>query len=155
MPAATSRTNPTKLREKFDAGSAAVCTIPGKVAIHLYTTEGEILVHMRERDYLRSFRGSRDHNGVPFRTLEQLDEAKRREEEAASLPPPVEKPKQIRPYAPRKSRLSDGVIALMQQIYAIDLAPHRRGAIAEACRHRGVAAAQYYSWRQGQRRAVA
>ncbi len=78
----------TGIAARFHAGSVAVCRAGAEVALHLATTQGEVVVTMREIDFVRGARGAKDHNGVPFRTVEQLDVEKRREQEAAELPPP-------------------------------------------------------------------
>lgn len=152
MPPATTRTNPTKLREKFDAGSIAVCRMGNKVALHISTPEGEILVHMREIDFVRGCRGLADHNGVPFRTVDEIDVEKRLAAEAAKLPPPEVKDPRVIPPGDRRRRplLKPETLKLYEQIYAIDMGPHERGAIVAACRARGIRSSRYFGWKKNQ-----
>lgn len=83
--APSTRRNPTKLTGIFDAGSIAVCKADDKVALHIYTTDGEILVRMSERNFVASCRGPRDANGNPLRAFQDLDEDARRQADAVIL----------------------------------------------------------------------
>lgn len=86
-PSSSSSRNITGIAARFHAGSLAVCREGGVVALHLGTPEGEVLVTMREKDFVRGARGRCDHNGNPFRSLDEIEGVKRIELPAAELPP--------------------------------------------------------------------
>lgn len=69
----SSRRNPTRVVAIVDAGSVAVCKAGDKVALHFYTTEGEFVFRLREREFILGCRAPRDANGNPLRTFEQLE----------------------------------------------------------------------------------
>lgn len=136
----------------YAAGSVDVCRDGAKVALHIYTTEGEVLVRMSERNFIFSFRGIVDANGNPFRSLEQIDTAKRREDEAASLsaPAPVEPSR-----ASRHAKVTGDRLRLFEEVFAIAESPHERGAIKAACRARSISYSSLMSWRNNQKKRAA
>lgn len=66
----------TKIVQRFNAGTVDVCRVGSTVALHFNTTDGVVLIHMREREFIKCLRGPVDHNGHPFRTTVQLDAEK-------------------------------------------------------------------------------
>ena len=132
------------------AGKIDVCCAGTKVALHIYTTDGEVLVHMRLGDFLRSCRGPKDAHGIPFRTLEQI-EAERLKALASEPPsngvsaPTVNEDRRGKRIDPERERL-------YREILAIQNAPHEYGAIAAACKARGISQPCFCSWRDTQRR---
>ena len=143
----------TGIIEVHTAGSIAVCREGSKVALHIATTEGEVLVHMRERDFVRSCRGFADHNGNPFRTLDELDEERRRVQEAAELPP-REPGVTSKPGNPREAIIGD-VLSVFEEIAVIANGPCKRGDVSKACRARGVEPGRFRSWHYRQKGAAA
>lgn len=84
----------------YDAGTLQPCRAGDKVALHILTTEGEIIVRCSERAFVTGCRAPADANGNPFRSLEQLD-AERRErrgEPEPESPAALDRPQ--RPAAP-------------------------------------------------------
>lgn len=68
--------NVTKIASRHHAGAVHVCRVGSTVALHFSTPEGEVLITMRERDFVAGARGPVDHNGNPFRNPTQLDAEK-------------------------------------------------------------------------------
>lgn len=81
--------NVTKIVARFTAGSLNVCRVGSTVALHLNTPEGEVVVTMRERDFIQGARGPVDHNGNPFRSADQIDCEKRLLVEALDTTKPL------------------------------------------------------------------
>lgn len=61
----------------YEAGTVAPCKAGDDVAIRFSTTSGEVVIKMREKDWVRGARGPRDYNGNKFRTVEQFEEERR------------------------------------------------------------------------------
>jgi hypothetical protein len=135
------------------AGSIAVCREGSKVAMHIATPNGEVLVHVSEREFILGCRRECDHNGNPFRTLHQITVETRQAAEAAALPPP-DRTAFGSSSRPRRS-ISPETLARYEEIAAIAEAQResrQRGAIAKACRDHGVNYANFNAWRQAQKR---
>jgi len=135
-----SRTNVTKTIAIYFAGSIAPCREGDRVALHISTPEGEVLVQISERAFHEGCRGPADSNLVPWRDLDQ----RRREYESTPALVAV---------APRRTggrKLAPERLKAYQEIRAIAEAPHDHGAISAACAARGVTHANYASWRRTQ-----
>lgn len=76
----------TDVLASFDAGQIAPCRVGSVVALHIGTPQGEIIVRIAEKEFIKSCRGPADHHGNPWRTLEELKAAHERETGEAARP---------------------------------------------------------------------
>jgi len=84
----------------YDAGTLQPCRAGDKVALHVLTPEGEIIIRCSERTFVTGCRAEADANGNPFRTLAELD-AERRARRGEPEPDPAPEPaRPARPAAP-------------------------------------------------------
>ena len=84
--------NCTRVAGVFVAGEVAACRADGIVALHISTPAGRFIFRVQEKMFVRACRGPVDHNGNPFRTLEEIKALGRGEDEqlqadAAAVPP--------------------------------------------------------------------
>ena len=78
----------TGVRGAFEAGSIFVCRAADRVAVHFGTRSGRFVFIVSEKKFLRACRGEVDSNGVPFRSLEEIEA--RPEDDDAALAEPAE-----------------------------------------------------------------
>lgn len=72
-PAAQSRAKVTDTHGPFPVGEFHVCRVGGIVALHLATTSGRFVFHVREHSFVKHARGDRDANGHTFRSLAAIE----------------------------------------------------------------------------------
>lgn len=78
-PTERSRVKVTDTHGPFAVGDGGfdvrVSRSEGKVALHLSTTAGRFVFHLREHQFAKHARGEFDDNGHPFRTLSEIEAA--------------------------------------------------------------------------------
>jgi hypothetical protein len=119
------------------------------VALHLGTPRGIVVVTLSEQEFVRNARGRKDHNGNPFRSLDQIQE----KPPAPPILDEVEQPAEEEP-ASERAKFDGRNKEFRRRCEAayVDLAANRRLSAQEAAVKHDLLPGSFEQWleRRGQ-----
>lgn len=128
--------NCTTVADRFHADAFEVCRAGSMVALHCYTRRGEIVLTVSEAEFLKTARGAKDSNGLPWR---ELQDPKQREQIILADVAAIEAKKRVR--APRVCHVPQFELVEKQKQAGSPLS------YRILCDQAGVPEASFYSWR--------